>query len=37
MGTEHQACKVYAEIAEEIAFEAYREQLLIEKYGVNNE
>ncbi len=37
MGTEHQADQVYAEVARELAFEAYREQMLIEKYGVTNE
>ena len=37
MGTEHKVDQVYAEVAEELAFEAYREQLLIEKHGVNIE
>jgi hypothetical protein len=37
MGTEHQACELQAEIAGEIAFESYREEMLIRKYGVNDE
>jgi hypothetical protein len=38
MGTQHQADELQAkELADELAFEAYLEQLLIEKYGVNHE
>lgn len=37
MGTEHEAELLPSEIAEELAIEAYLEQLLIEKYGGNDE
>jgi hypothetical protein len=37
MGTEHETELSPSEIAEEIAIEAYLEQLLMKKYGVYDE
>lgn len=37
MGVEHKAELLPSEIAEELAIEAYLEQLLIEKHGVLDE
>ena len=37
MGVEHETELLPSEIAEELAIEAYLEQLLIEKYGVLDE